>query len=174
MENSQIIKALNSDLAEELGSMVQYTRHGRAAEETRTLPVAEVFGRAAAEETRHAERLAERIFQLGGEPTTEPRWNYRGDSPGQVTEDHLAAERQAIRQYRLHIRLCVDLVDPVTRLMLEEILTDEERQAYDLERVLCAQADAKQLLAEWERSCSMLLEPGDREVPVGAVEEVHN
>lgn len=46
------------------------------------------------------------------------------------------SENAAIKMYQGHIKLVAEIGDTTTRLMLEEILTDEERHAYQWETVL--------------------------------------
>lgn len=56
-----------------------------------------------------------------------------------MAEDDLEGENTAIKQYKQHIKLAVEADDPVTRLMLEEIVSEEEDHAYTWETVLAKQ-----------------------------------
>ncbi len=97
----------------------------------------------AQDEQRHAEWLAERIRQLGGEPTVpagEPDGEPAGERHGVATatdllREDLAAERLAIETYREVIDL-VHEGDPVTRRLLTRILADEEEHAAELRDLL--------------------------------------
>ena len=91
------------------------------------------------EEQLHADQIAERITQLGGEPDFNPdgltlrsHAEYKeGDSIMDMIKEDLIAERIAIDSYREIIQYLGD-DDPVTRRMLEAILATEEEHADDL------------------------------------------
>jgi len=53
-----------------------------------------------------------------------------------MIQDDLAKENTAIKQYKEHIKLAIEENDPATRLMLEEILSDEEDHADTWETIL--------------------------------------
>jgi bacterioferritin len=53
-----------------------------------------------------------------------------------MVKDDLDGENIAIKMYKSQIKLVAEIGDTPTRLMLEEILTDEERHAYQWETVL--------------------------------------
>jgi hypothetical protein len=91
----------------------------------------------------HADQLAERIVQLGGEPNLSPEGllsrNHSEYVEGpflveMITED-LIAERIAIDSYREMITY-VGTDDPTTRKVLEGILVQEEEHAEDLASLL--------------------------------------
>ncbi|MDZ4384557.1 MAG: ferritin-like domain-containing protein, partial [Nitrospirota bacterium] len=46
-----------------------------------------------------------------------------------MMKDDLDGENMAIKQYKAHIKLFDELGDPTSRLMMEKILSDEERHA---------------------------------------------
>lgn len=129
MSQEKIIEILNQDRADELGAIIQYMGHHYEAEGLESKPVADEFKDVALDEMKHAERLAERIVYLGGIPTQKPAAIKRGGSLREMIQDDLAAENEAIKRYREQIKLAAELGDPTTRLMLEEILSDEEEHA---------------------------------------------
>lgn len=88
------------------------------------------------DEMKHAEKLSERIDYFGGTPTTKPTEIKMGGDLRKMMQDDLDGEHGAIERYRSHIKLAIEAEDPVTRLMLEEILTDEEDHAYTWETIL--------------------------------------
>ena len=53
-----------------------------------------------------------------------------------MIQDDLDGENRAIKQYKEHVKIAAELGDPVTRRMLEEILSDEEGHAAEWESVL--------------------------------------
>ena len=67
-----IIKLLNDSLATELVCVLRYKRHHFTAEGLASPKIAEEFLVHAGEEAGHADRLARRIVQLGGEPDFSP------------------------------------------------------------------------------------------------------
>src|SRR5258706_11040395 len=67
-----IVKLLNDSLATELVCILRYKRHHFTAKGLASPAIAEEFLVHANEETEHADMLAERIVQLGGEPDFSP------------------------------------------------------------------------------------------------------
>ena len=93
----------------------------------------------AKEEEGHADQLAERIVQLGGEPNFSPEGltlrshaeYVEGTSLVDMIREDLVAERIAIESYRDLIRY-LGAGDPTTRRLIEEVLAVEEEHADDL------------------------------------------
>lgn len=134
-----IIKLLNDALATELVCVLRYKRHHFMASGASSPKIAEEFMVHANEEAGHADRIAERIVQLGGEPDFSPStllqrshadYNDSNDLKTMIRAN-LIAERIAIESYRQMIALLADK-DPTTRRMLEDILAVEEEHADEL------------------------------------------
>lgn len=134
-----IVRLLNDSLATELVCVLRYKRHYFTAKGLASPKIAEEFLVHAGEEAVHADRIAERITQLGGEPDFSPRtllarshadYDDSKDLKAMVRAN-LVAERVAIESYRQMIRLVADK-DPTTRCLLEDILADEEEHADEL------------------------------------------
>jgi bacterioferritin len=134
-----IVKLLNDALATELVCVLRYKRHYFTATGAASPAIADEFLVHANEESAHADKIAERIVQLGGEPDFNPttllershaRYDASLDLQAQVRAN-LVAERIAVESYRQMIVLIGDK-DPTTRRMLEEILADEEEHADEL------------------------------------------
>ena len=136
MDKKKIIDALNKDRADELGAIIQYMGHHYTAEGMESPAIIEIFKQTAIDEMKHAEMLAERIVYLGGEPVNKPSDTKKGGDLKKMIQDDLANENGAIKQYREHIKLCIEQDDPTTRLMLENILSDEEGHADKWETIL--------------------------------------
>jgi len=136
MKNQKIIDALNKDRADELGAIIQYMGHHYTAEGMESPAIIEIFKQTAIVEMKHAEMLAERIVYLGGEPVGKPSDIKKGGDLKKMIQDDLGNENGAIKQYREHIKLCIEQDDPTTRLMLENILSDEEGHADKWETIL--------------------------------------
>ncbi|NMM10700.1 MAG: ferritin-like domain-containing protein [Polaromonas sp.] len=134
-----IIKLLNDSLATELVCVLRYKRHHFMATGMSSPKIAEEFMVHANEESAHADRIARRIVQLGGEPDFSPNsLLQRSHADYDESNDlqtmirvNLIAERIAVESYRQMIALIGD-EDPTTRRMLIDILTDEEEHADEL------------------------------------------
>ena len=135
----QAIDVLNQALATEIVCVLRYKRHFYMARGIYKDSVAEEFRQHATEEQEHADMIAERITQLGGEPDFSPdglsarsHSEYReGESMVDMIKENLVAERIAIESYREMIRFFGEN-DPTTRRMIEEILAVEEEHANDM------------------------------------------
>jgi bacterioferritin len=105
--------------------------------------VAAEFLQHASEEQGHADLLATRIVQLGGEPNLNPHdleershtQYVEGDDLNDMLREDLVAERIGIDSYSELIRY-LGADDPTTRRMLEGILAVEEEHAEDLVSLL--------------------------------------
>jgi bacterioferritin len=135
-DRQKIIKALNTDLGLEIGAIIQYLYHHVMAEGMESPAIINLFEELAKAEMKHMELLAKRINYLGGVPTTKPAPVKTGGSLKKMVRDDLNGEYLAIKTYKGHIELCAKLGDSTTRLMLEQILTDEEDHADTWETVL--------------------------------------
>lgn len=135
-DRQKIIKALNTDLGMEIGAIIQYLYHHVMAEGMESPAIIDLFEETAKDEMKHMEMLAERIDYLGGVPTTKPAPTKVGGTLKKMIRDDLAGEYMAIRTYKGHIELCAKIGDSTTRLMLEQILTDEEGHANTWETTL--------------------------------------
>ena len=135
-----LIKLLNGALATELVCVLRYKRHHFTAAGLASPKIAEEFLVHANEEAAHADRLAKRIVQLGGEPDFAPdTLSQRSHAAYDDSSDlkamiraNLIAERVAIESYGQMISL-VGSRDPTTRRLLEDILSDEQEHADELE-----------------------------------------
>lgn len=138
-----LIKLLNDALATELVCVLRYRRHHFMARGIHSQAVAAEFLAHANEELGHADQLAARIVQLGGEPDFSPSTllsrshaDYsQGSDLADMIRENLIAERIAIDSYRHGIATLGDQ-DPTTRRLLESILAMEEEHADDLADLL--------------------------------------
>ena len=134
-----VVKLLNGALATELVCVLRYRRHHYTADGLASPAIAEEFLVHANEELGHADRIARRIVQLGGEPDFNPEGLLgRGHADYDTSKDlkamiraNLVAERIAVESYRQMIGMLADK-DSTTRRMLEDILADEEKHADEL------------------------------------------
>ncbi|MEJ2275405.1 MAG: ferritin-like domain-containing protein [Woeseiaceae bacterium] len=142
-DREAVVQLLNDALATELVCALRYKRHYFMASGLDAEPAAAEFLEHATEEMEHADMLAGRIVQLGGEPDFSPhnlveRSHSRYEPCSTLEEmlqENLVAERMAIDIYGQIIRFVGD-DDPTTRRQLEEILAKEEEHADDLAGLL--------------------------------------
>jgi bacterioferritin len=134
-----IAEILNTALATEIVCVLRYKRHYFVAHGIRAKFVSAEFLEHAKEEQAHADKIAERIVQLGEDPDLNPatllsRSHAEYDestSLRQMLEADLIAERIAIESYREMINF-IGPRDPTSRRLLESILAQEEEHAEDL------------------------------------------
>lgn len=142
-DREKVVRLLNEALATELVCVLRYKRHYFMADGIHSESVAAEFLEHAQEEMAHADRLAQRIVQLRGEPNFSPdglsqrsHAEYvEGRTLKDMIKENLIAERIAIESYREMIAY-IGKQDPTTRRILEEILANEEDHADDLVSLL--------------------------------------
>ncbi len=138
-DSKQVISVLNEVLATELVCVLRYKRHYYAAKGIHSLSVKKEFLEHAKEEQEHADAIAERISQLGGEPDFNPASLVErshseyvpGDSLVSMVQEDLVAERIATETYS-EIARWLGSNDPTTRRLIERILEKEEEHAEDM------------------------------------------
>jgi bacterioferritin len=142
-DSKEIVALLNEALATELVCVLRYRRHYFMAQGISAEPVAAEFLEHANEELDHADRLANRITQLGGAPDMNPSGladrsaseYIEGTDLKNMIEEDLVAERIAVDTYREMIAF-IGASDPTTRRLLEDILAVEEEHADDLSKLI--------------------------------------
>jgi len=147
-DRATVLQLLNDSLATELVCVLRYRRHHFMARGIHSQSVAQEFLDHSNEEQGHADEIAARMVQLGGEPDFAPdglsarsHAEYvEGDTLAGMIREDLVAERIAIDSYRDIIRYLGEQ-DPTTRRMLEGILATEEEHADDLADLLVAFPD---------------------------------
>jgi bacterioferritin len=138
-----VLRVLNEALATEIVCVLRYKRHQFMASGLDAAAVADEFAEHAAEEQGHADRIAERITQLGGEPNFSPEGlstrshseYVEGTTLTDMIREDLVAERIAIESYSEIVRYLGEN-DPTSRRMMEEILAKEEEHAEDMRTLI--------------------------------------
>ena len=139
----KVVAVLNEALATEIVCVLRYKRHYFMAQGIHAQAVAQEFLEHANEEQGHADRIAERITQLGGAPDFNPEGlatrshseYVEGNSLIDMIREDLVAERVAIESYGEIVRFLGDR-DITSRRLMEEILENEEQHADDLNKLL--------------------------------------
>jgi bacterioferritin len=135
-DKGTVIKLLNDALATEYVCVLRYMRHYHMASGMLADSVKAEFLEHAKQEQEHANKIAERIVQLGGEPDLNPDTLTRrshaeyqeGKDLRDMVKEDLIAERIAIDSYREMINYVGDR-DTTTKRILESILAQEEEHA---------------------------------------------
>jgi bacterioferritin len=138
-DRESVLRLLNVALASELVCVLRYRRYAVMDTEAVSDTVKNEFMKRAQDEQNHANQIAARIVELGGEPNREAlSATDRGD--GEYAEDEmltdmlaedLIAERIAIDTYREIIRYLGEH-DTATRQLMEAILGAELEHAEEL------------------------------------------
>jgi bacterioferritin len=144
----QVCRVLNQALATEIVCVLRYKRHYFMAKGIASESVKAEFLAHANEEQAHADEIADRIVQLGGEPDLNPEGlstrshseYVEGSTLREMIKEDLVAERVAIESYR-EIIAWLTGKDSTTRKMLEGILAVEEEHAEDMSSLLAGLKD---------------------------------
>ncbi|MEI2430061.1 ferritin-like domain-containing protein [Lysobacter yananisis] len=142
-DREAVIRLLNDALATEIVCVLRYKRHYFMASGLMADAIKAEFLEHANEEQAHADLIAERIVQLGGEPDLNPDALSRrahaeyveGSDLRDMVKEDLIAERIAIDSYRAIIDFVGDK-DTTTKRMMEHILAQEEEHADELADML--------------------------------------
>jgi bacterioferritin len=142
-DRAKVVSVLNEVLATEIVCTLRYRNHYYMAKGMQSEAVRDEFLEHAQNEQEHADRVAERIVQLGGVPNLSPEGlatrshaqYVEGETLREMIEEDLVAERIAIETYSEIVRWLGD-DDPTTRRLMEEILAVEEEHAEDLSSLL--------------------------------------
>ena len=142
-DRKTVIKVLNEALATEIVCVLRYRRHYFMATGINADSVAAEFLQHSHDEQGHADQIAQRIVQLGGEPNFDPEGlltrshaeYVEGETLTDMIKEDLVAERIAIDSYRDIIQYLGN-DDPTSRRLMETILAVEEEHADDLVSLL--------------------------------------
>ena len=142
-DRETVIKVLNEALATEIVCVLRYRRHYFMASGINADSVAAEFLQHSNDEQGHADQIAQRIVQLGGEPNFSPEGlltrshaeYVEGETLTDMIKEDLVAERIAIDSYRDIIQYLGN-DDPTSRRLMETILAVEEEHADDLVNLL--------------------------------------
>ena len=149
----EIVNQLNRLRATEITSYLQYKQHAYMAVSLFAPGLKNDFEAHAAMELQHADRLAERVQQLGGVPVYSPaeiasKAAEVGVRPEQgptltaMVVENLLLERRQVAEYTALIREVGDR-DPTTRSLLVDILVDTEKHASELADYLKRHTDTR-------------------------------
>lgn len=126
MASSELLDLLNKAIANELQVSIQYMWHHVLWKGVKHFAVKDELKKIAIVEMKHAEEIAERLFFLGGSPTTQPAPISLGNNLGEMLNADKGAEESTIKLYQQIIRVAEGEGDITTAHMFREILAAEE------------------------------------------------
>lgn len=126
MVSEKLLNMLNDAIARELQVSIQYMWQHVQWRGVKGFAVQEELKKIAITEMKHAEAIAERLFYLGGTPTTKPTEIFVGESLKEMIERDIKDEENAIILYKQIIAQARSENDETTAFIFEGILKDEE------------------------------------------------
>lgn len=133
----KVIEGLNEVLVGELTAINQYFLHAKMCENWGYTKLAGKMRAESIDEMKHADILADRILLLEGMPNFQKLGRLRiGETPMEQLKSDLELENVAIPLLKSVIGTCFEVVDHVSREILEKILAEEESHADWLETQL--------------------------------------
>ena len=136
MNDFEIVKVLNRNLEKEYGSVLLYIQFMNLVETAKERGLKNIVSRLAEDEMRHAEKISDRIVEMGGEPSWRVSPFDRKSNLRESIEQIIASEEDAIREYTSLISKIEDL--PKVWITLKEILEDEKSHRTRTEALLRA------------------------------------
>jgi bacterioferritin len=124
--SKELLDLLNQGIAREIQVAVQYMWQHVEWGGVKGYAVRDAFKSIAIEEMKHAEMIAERLYYLGGIPTTKPDPIFVGTTLKEMIEQDAKDEVIAIKLYQKIIDLSRKEEDETTNRIFREILEDEE------------------------------------------------
>jgi bacterioferritin len=126
MASKKLLDMLNKAIAREMQVSVQYMWQHVQWIGVKGFAVKDELANIAKQEMKHAEKIAERLFYLGGIPTTKPDPIFVGKTLKEMIKQDIKDELGAITLYKEIIKMARDEEDVTTAFIFKEILEDEE------------------------------------------------
>jgi bacterioferritin len=124
--SDKLLDMLNRAIAGELQATIQYMWQHVQWKGVEHYAVSEGFKEIAVGEMKHAEKIAERLWYLGGKPTIQPAPILVGNSLKEMIEFDIKAELETIALYKEIMEQAQKEGDVATKEIFEEIEEDEE------------------------------------------------
>ncbi len=126
MASKKLLDLLNKAIARELQVSIQYMWQHVQWTGVKGFAVHDEFKSIAIAEMKHAEKIAERLFYLGGTPVTDPSKVVVGENLKDMLHQDIKSEEQAIDLYKDIIKLAETEGDITTAHIFRGILEQEE------------------------------------------------
>ncbi len=136
MASEKLLNLLNQAISQELSASIQYMWHHVMAIGMRSPEIRDKIRAISIVEMKHAEKIAERLDYLGGVPSTKPTPIDLGTNLEEIMQKNRTKEEGAINLYREIIKVASDEGDTTTRILFEEILSDEEDHHNEFDTLL--------------------------------------
>jgi len=141
-DRAEVVRNLNIVLATELMCVLRYKRHYYMATGIDSESVKKEFLEHAQEAQQHADRVAERITELNGQPDFNPKTlaerslsEYTSaQTIHEMIREDLVAERIAVESYSELVRWLGEK-DVTTHKLMVDILMVEEQHAADMQKL---------------------------------------
>ena len=131
-----VIDLLNEARLRELEAINQYMIHHYELENKDFGKLASKIKEIAIVEIKHAEKLAEKILFLKGEPTSKPDSSpKKGKEIPEMLATDIALEAQAVKMYNEAAVICAAEKDQKSKDLFEELLSDEEEHLNFFENI---------------------------------------
>ncbi len=126
MASNKLLELMNKGIAREIQVSVQYMWQHVQWSGIPHFAIKDELKKTAIAEMKHAEEIAERLFYLGGVPTTKPDPIFVGKTLKEMLTRDLKDEEVAIKLYKQIIELAKKENDTTTARIFRKILHDEE------------------------------------------------
>lgn len=126
MASKKLLEMLNGAIAREIQVSIQYMWQHVQWIGVKGYATKDAFESIAIQEMKHAEKIAERLFYLGGTPTTKPEPINVGKALKEMIAQDVKDEEKAIAMYKQIIDLARKESDETTAFIFMEILEQEE------------------------------------------------
>jgi bacterioferritin len=124
--SENLLNMMNQAIAREIQVSIQYMWQHVQWGGVKGFATRDAFQSIAIEEMKHAEKIAERLYYLGGKPTTKPDAIFVGNTLKEMVEQDIKDEEVAIKLYKQIIELASKEKDDTTNHLFRDILEQEE------------------------------------------------
>ena len=124
--SKELLDMLNKAIAAEMQVSIQYMWQHVQWSGVKGFAVKDELENIAKQEMKHAEMIAERLFYLGGTPTTKPDPIFVRENLKDMIEQDIKDEENAIKLYKTIIDKARKENDETTNRLFREIMQQEE------------------------------------------------
>jgi len=121
-----LLGKLNDAIARELQVAIQYMWQHVEWGGVKGFAVHDELKKIGIAEMKHAEAIAERLFYLGGIPTTKPSPIFVGTTLKEMIKQDIKDEANAVTLYKKIVEAALKEDDVTTAFLFKQILQDEE------------------------------------------------
>lgn len=126
MASDKLKDMLNGAIERELAVSIQYMWQHVQWSGIKHYAISDQLEKIAIVEMKHAEKIAERLWYLGGTPTTKPREINVGEDIRSMVRFDIDAEAEGIAFYKQILKTAQAEDDVTTMHIFQEILEEEE------------------------------------------------